>query len=179
MAPVVVDALFAGGWHTGQAGSPNLGTLRKLRVHAVILSTFAAKVKTMAYYNNGVKNLPAYETLAKEPLDAINSEKISGYIAKRRAGGRKVSSINRELQALRRMFSLAQEWGKVEKALPKVRVLPGEEHRERVLKADEERCYLDASGPLLRDVATILIDCDLTPEERFRLRWENVRGGRS
>jgi hypothetical protein len=30
------------------------------------------------------------------------------------------------------MFNLAQEWGTVEKALPKVKVLPGEKHRERV-----------------------------------------------
>lgn len=30
---------------------------------------------------------------------------------------------------------------------------------------------------LLRDVATILIDCGLRPEECFRLRWRNVRDG--
>jgi integrase len=30
---------------------------------------------------------------------------------------------------------------------------------------------------LLRDVATILIDCALRPEECFRLRWEYVRDG--
>jgi len=30
---------------------------------------------------------------------------------------------------------------------------------------------------LLRDVATILIDCGLRPEECFRLRWEHVRDG--
>ncbi len=30
---------------------------------------------------------------------------------------------------------------------------------------------------LLRDVATILLDCGLRPEECFRLRWEHVRDG--
>ena len=30
----------------------------------------------------------------------------------------KVASVNRELQVLRRMFALAVEWGKVDKALP-------------------------------------------------------------
>ena len=34
-----------------------------------------------------------------------------------------------------------------------------------------------AAPVLLRDVATILIDCALRPEECFRLRWGNVRDG--
>ena len=86
------------------------------------------------------------------------------------------------------MFHLAPEWGKVEKALPTVRMVPGENHRERVLTAEEETLYfagakseamnqhLDAS--LLSDVATILLDCGLRPEECFRLRPESVRGGK-
>jgi integrase len=72
------------------------------------------------------------------------------------------------------VFTLAQEWGKVEKALPKVRMMPGEKHHERVLSAAEEVCYLGNAQPLLRDVATVLIDCGLRPEECFRLRWESV-----
>lgn len=77
-----------------------------------------------------------------------------------------VSSLNRELQVLRRMFHLAQEWGKVEKALPAVKVLPGERHRERVLTPAEERLYFMgasteamaqyANSALLRDGATLL-----------------------
>jgi integrase len=96
----------------------------------------------------------------------------------------KVSSINRELLALRRMFHLAQEWGKVEKALPAVKMVPGEDHRERVLTAAEEALYFRGAGTeameqhadprLLADVARILLDCALRPEECFRLRRENV-----
>src|SRR5258707_8519246 len=56
-------------------------------------------------------------------------------------------------------------------------MLSGERHRERVLRSDEERRYLDEADPLLRDVATILLDCGLRPEECFRLKWENVRDG--
>jgi len=110
---------------------------------------------------------------------------------------------------LRRMLKLAMEWGKVEKALPKVETLPGENHREWVLTEDEEGRYLEAATAigediqegyrraldgirasmrgqepikpedpfLLRDAATLLIDCGLRPEECFCLRWENVRDG--
>jgi integrase len=142
-----------------------------------VRSTFAVKLKTRAYYEYGVKSLLAYDKLAGEPIDAITSEKVAGYVAKRREAGLQVASINRELQVLRRMFHLAQEWGKVEKILPRVRMLSGERRRERVLRSDEEKRYLEQAAPLLHDVATILIDCGLRPEECFRLKWESVRDG--
>ena len=41
-----------------------------------------------------------------------------------------------------------------------------------VAKRQEERL-----APLLRDVATILLDCGLRPEKCSRLRGENVRDG--
>jgi integrase len=112
-----------------------------------------------------------------EPLDAITSEKIAGFVAKRQAHGLQVSSVNRELQALRRMFALAVEWGRVDKALPKVRMISGEAHRERVLTPAEEATYLANAHPLLHDVATILVDCALRPEECFRLQWASIRDG--
>lgn len=89
-----------------------------------VKATFAAKPKTLAYYQYGINSLLGYGKLASEKLDAITSETIAGYVAKRREADLEVSSINRELQVLRRMFHLAQEWGKVEKVLPRVRMLP-------------------------------------------------------
>ena len=49
-------------------------------------------------------------------------------------------------------------------------------------KAFARRCVVKCrSRPedpfLLRDVATVLIDCGLRPEECFRLQWEHVRDG--
>jgi hypothetical protein len=85
------------------------------------------------------------------------------------------------------MFHLAQEWGKVEKALPTVHMVPGENHRERVLTAEEEALYFAGAksdamnqhmdAKLLADVATVLLDCGLRPEECFRLRPENILDG--
>ena len=140
-------------------------------------STFAAKPKTLEYYTNGVKNLLAYEALVKMPMSAITTEKIRGHVAKRQNQGLQVSSINRELEVLRWMLRLASEWGKVEKAPPRVSMLSGERHRERVLTREEETVYLDAAPPLARDVAAILFDCGLRPGECFSLRPENYRDG--
>jgi integrase len=139
--------------------------------------TFAAKFKTLEYYRNGLKNLMAFAELAGKPLDEIKSEAITAYAKRRQEAGVKISTVNRELQVLRRMFHLAAEWGKTEKILPKVRMLPGEKHRDRVISRGEEMQYLVAAPRLLKDVATILLDCGLRPEECFRLRIENVRDG--
>src|SRR5579863_8788698 len=80
-------------------------------------STFAAKLKTLGYYENGAARLLEYGPVADESLDTITSEKIAGYARRRQDAGMKVATVNRELQVLRRMFALAMEWGKVERAL--------------------------------------------------------------
>jgi len=172
-------------------------------------STFAAKKNTLSYYENGTARLLEYRCLASEALDAITNETISAYAHRRLDAGLKVASVNRELQVLRRIFALAVEWRKVEKAPPRVRMIPGEAHRDMVLSEADEAAYLDATlaignnkieayqraltgiravergktpikpdDPfLLRDLATLLLDCGLRPEECSRLRWEHVRDG--
>jgi integrase len=172
-------------------------------------STFAAKLKTLGYYENGTARLLEYAAVADESLDTINTEKIAGYARRRQDAGMKVSTVNRELQVLRRMFALAMEWGKVERVLPRVKMIPGEAHRDRVVSVNEEKAYLDAARSigiaaleayqcalagiraterhqvpikprdpfLLRDAATILLDCGIRPDECFRLRWENHQNG--
>ncbi|MCL5745159.1 MAG: site-specific integrase [Acidobacteria bacterium] len=106
-----------------------------------IESRFQSKPKTLEYYRTGLKNLNGYAPLASCPLDAITAERMAGFVAKRREAGLEVSTINRQLEVLRRMLKLATEWGKVDKALPKVEMLPGENHRDRVLSTDEEARY--------------------------------------
>jgi integrase len=76
----------------------------------------------------------------------------------------------------------------VERGLPIVKMLPGEKHRERVLTQAEEDLYFRGASTdamsqhvdeaLLRDVATVLLDCGLRPEECFRLRTANVLNGK-
>jgi hypothetical protein len=108
-------------------------------------STFAAKTKTLGYYENGAARLLEFSPVADESLDTITGEKIAGYARRRQDMGMTVSTVNRELQVLRRMFALAVEWGKVERVLPRVRMIPGEAHRERVINVNEEKFYLEAA----------------------------------
>ena len=67
-------------------------------------STFAAKTKTLSYYENGTARLLEYSALVDESLDTITTEKIAGYARCRQDAGMKISTVNRELQVLRRMF---------------------------------------------------------------------------
>jgi integrase len=53
-------------------------------------------------------------------------------------------------------------------------MLPGERHREHVVKPDEEVRFLAAAPEPLASVATVLIDTGMRPDECYRLRWEAV-----
>jgi integrase len=186
---------------------PTLADFGRLDFEPYVASHFASKPKTLEYYRNGLKSLLAHTPLAKCQLDAITVERITAFVTTRRDAGLQVSSVNRELEVLRRMFRLATEWGKVDRVLPKVSMLPGENHRELVLSSGDEDRYLHAAAALgaeieaayqraltgikaqrgkapesvdaflLRDVATVLMDCALRPEECFRLRWEQLLDG--
>jgi integrase len=109
-----------------------------------VRSTKAAKPNTVRFYENSVANLQAFSKVAGLPLDQITAEHVAGFVAHRQGTKVQVSTVNRDLATLRRAFHLAVEWGKVSTILPRVRLLAGENHRERVLNPEEERKYLDA-----------------------------------
>jgi hypothetical protein len=106
---------------------------------------FREKPRTVEYYHNGVQNLLRYPPLASLSLDDRQvPERLTGYIQKRQSEGREVSTINRELAALRRLLHIAQRWGRIE-SVTKFRMLPGERNRERVVTPAEEARYLAAA----------------------------------
>ena len=174
-----------------------------------VRTTKASKPNTVRFYENSAANVKAHSKLASLRLDEIKAEHVTGLVAHRQTANIQISTMNADLAALRRIFHLALEWGKVSVALPRVRLLPGANHRERVLTGEEERKYLEAviavghgiqesyqralegiravqrgevprkpDAYVLRDVATILIDCGMRPEECFRLKWlDNLRDG--
>src|SRR4051794_34409992 len=109
-------------------------------------SRFLNKPKTLEYYRNGVKSLLSFDPIAASTLDSISTAQVTGFISKRRKAKLKVSSINRELEVLRRILRLAFEWGHLEKPGLRVQMLPGENERDRVLTAEEESRYLKATA---------------------------------
>ena len=95
------------------------------------------------------------------------------YAAYLQTKGWQPSSVNSSLRVLRRALRLAEEWG-ITPSAPKIKLLRGEHHRDRVVLPEEEARYLAAAGPLMADIATVLIDTGMPPEENSRLRWESI-----
>jgi integrase len=125
------------------------------------------------FYRVGLMAIQAYTPLASLTLDAITTERIADFASHRQAQGMKVATVNASLRILRRVLRVAEEWGELGKA-PKVRMLPGESHRERVITPEEESRYLASAGSLLADTATVLVDTGLRPEECYRLVWDSI-----
>jgi integrase len=136
-------------------------------------SVFASKPKTWSWYRNGMRRLLAFAPLAGLRLNELTGESVACYVAHRRSAGLEVSSINRELQVLRRILHLAVEWSVIE-VTPKIRMIAGERHRERVVTPEEEARYLAAAPEQLSSMVAVLIDTGMRPDECFRLRWESI-----
>jgi integrase len=125
------------------------------------------------YYRPGIRTIQTYKPLANLRLDEITSEKAADFAAWRQSAGLQVSSVNSSLQVLRRVMRLAAQWGAIEVA-PSIKMLPGERHREHVVRIEEEESYFAAAPEPLGSVASILVDSGLRPDECYRLRWESV-----
>jgi integrase len=125
------------------------------------------------WYRSGIRPLVQCKSLADMPLDCITSEAVAGYAAHRQSHELQAGTINRELRVLRRVLRLGVEWGLLERS-PKVQMLRGEKRRERVIGDDEFARYLTCAPALLADVATVLNDTGLRPDECHRLDWSDI-----
>jgi integrase len=153
--------------------SPTLADFMSDTFQPWVEATFREKPRTAIWYRGGIRRVSEFPLLAKARLCEISAETVHAYIVKRQTDGLNITSINRELQILRRILRLAVEWGTVESAL-KVRLLPGEKRRERVLSLDEESRYLAAAHEPLASIASVLVDSGLRPDEAYQMRWESI-----
>lgn len=126
------------------------------------------------------------------PIDRITPEDLENFKAARsnefktvkgkEKGKRKVTSerirpatLNRELACLKAVFNHAIKSDLVfRNPVSKVDFLPESNEQTRVLSYDEQARYLEAATPFLRDVATIMLETGMRPEEVYRIQPENV-----
>ena len=163
---------------------PTLTEFCEKQVEPWAKSTFEkASPKTWLWYQFGINSLKKSD-LGKLRLDEIGFQQISEFASAKQNDGLQVASVNSCLRALRRVLHLAgpgEHSFRIIQTVPKMTMLPGERHRERVITTKEEGCYLTAALPLLHDVSLVLFDTGMRPEECHRMRWENVNwtGGRN
>ncbi len=127
---------------------PTLKVFIETKFSPYIEARFLCKINTLDYYRAGIKNLNGFARLANCRLDKITVQDIAAFVRTRRDAGLQVTSVNRQLEVLRRIFKLAEEWNvRTEKRLPRVEMLRGERHRDRVLSRDEEDRYSRRARP--------------------------------
>jgi integrase len=161
-------------WTKKRTVVPTLSQFISAQVEPWAHATFQRTcLNNWLWYRAGLRALQAHERLASAPLDCIRDKEAAEYASHRLGTGLQVSTVNSSLRVLRRVLRLAVEWGVLETA-PRIGLLPGERHRERVVTPQEEARYLAAATPLMADVATVLADTGLRPDECYRLRWESI-----
>src|SRR5713226_2598559 len=126
-------------------------------------------------YASCVRNLePAF---GSKYLDEITPEMIRTFKEVRIGQHRSPATINRDLSCLRQILGIAVKEEVIQKSPffgGRVEFLH-EKGRERTLSFDEERKYLRAAAPVLRDVAIVMAEMGLRPGEIFQLCREDVR----
>lgn len=129
---------------------------------------------TYRNYSSCVRNLdPAF---GSKYLDEITPQMIRTFKEARLQKQLSPATVNRDLSCLRQILGVAVKDELIDKGPffgGRVEFLH-EKGRERTLSFDEERKYLKAATPLLRDVGTIMVEMGLRPGEIFQLRSEDV-----
>jgi integrase len=159
----VLDATFLLG--AGAAGN------RPAETSAIELER---KTKTHASYETCLRNLLPW--FGAQRLSEISADTIAEFKESRLTEGRRGTTVNRDLACLRRVLSVAIKRGLIDSSpftAHRVEFLP-ENRRERVLTFAEEKAYLKVAKQPLHDVALIMLDVGLRPEEVFTLHSQHV-----
>lgn len=135
-----------------------------------------------------------YETSSKallrffgnKRLDTITAEEVERFKAQRSAetkrscrgtGNRVIrpATVNRELACGKAMFNLAIKAGLLlQNPFSKIRFLAENNDQTRVLTYHEQQQYLNAASQPLRDIAVIMLETGMRPEEVYSIDRKNV-----
>jgi integrase len=107
-------------------------------------------------------------------LDAITAGLVEKFKVAR-AKDISPAGTNRDLAAFRFMLNLAARNGYVTRnPVSDIRFLAEGPGEMRIVSCEEQQSYLKAAHPTLRDVATLILETGMRPEEVFTIRKENV-----
>ncbi len=124
------------------------------------------------------------DKITPDEVEKYKAARLNQFVTARSKDGRKVTkkpiqpaTVNRELACLRAMFNHTIKSGvlltnPISKTAAKT--LHEDNEQTRVISYDEQTKYLVKATPMLRDVATIMLETGMRPEEVFRIQSENV-----
>ena len=132
------------------------------------------KSRPRTYLRYEVSLRPLKSFFGKYPLDAITLAHVEKFKITR---VQKISpaGTNRDLAALRVMLNFAIRQGHIrDNPFNSVKLFPEGPGMMRVVSHEEQHLYLAAANPLLRDVAVVMLETGMRPEEVFSIQRENV-----
>jgi integrase len=89
------------------------------------------------------------------------------------------ATVNRELACLRALFNFALKSDVIlRNPVSRVKFLAENNQQTRVLSYREQQSYLASASPLLRDVARLILETGMRPEEVYTIRPETIDLGR-
>lgn len=124
------------------------------------------------------------DKIAPDEVEKYKTARLNQFVTVRSKEGRKATNrqiqpatVNRELACLRAMFNHVIKGDiPVKNPISKTaaKSLHEDNEQTRVLTYDEQTRYLAKATPMLRDVATLMLETGLRPEEVYRIQPENV-----
>ena len=128
-------------------------------------------------------SIPLLTFFKNVSLDEITPERVEEYKLKRsqakiKGKGKKKlrpATVNRELACLRALFNnVIKGNDQVRNPVSRVKFLAEDNQQDRVLTYAEESAYLGKASPTLRDVAMLILETGMRPEEIFELQGTSV-----
>ena len=134
------------------------------------------------YRRHRVAVVPLLDFFSGRTLSEIDQGMIEKYKTRRiqeksSVTGRRLrpATVNRELAALRAVFNLALKHGLVKlNPVRGLRFFREDNEQTRVVSYEEEAKYLAAADTRLREVAVLILNTGMRPEEVYRLRRADV-----
>ncbi len=131
-----------------------------------------AHPRTHMRYKTSSRTLNKF--FGKLPLDAITTGHVEKF-KQIRSEDVSPAATNRDIAMLRFMLNYAMRKGMIVKnPVHGVKMLPEGPGPMRAVSQEEQRRYLSKANKLLRDVASMILETGLRPEEVFTIRKENV-----
>ena len=138
--------------------------------------------KTHALHEWNCKTLKRF--FSGKYLDEITTEMVEDFKSARKheaklgaKDGRSISgtTVNRALETLKALFYQTERSGyAVKNPVVGVAMFPDVLDAMRVLTFEEQAAYLSQASQPLCDIAKVMLDTGMRPEEVFRIRMENV-----
>jgi integrase len=123
------------------------------------------------------EHVEKYKTsrLKENKLRGGRLKKGEGQEKRRTAHKLKPATVNRELACLKIIFNhFIRQDVVITNPVSRVKFPAENNEQMRVLAFEEQRSYLNAASQPLRDIAALMLETGMRPEEIYRIRKENV-----